>query len=334
MHAWWLDPNGDDGMRAAASAARRDLPGALDLARALGEKLSPADPGSLLTTWDALARAASVDLTVTRAVEPHLDALAILAQAGVSAPADATLGVYAAEGPGGRLRGEQAADGWRLTGPKPWCSLASELSHALVTAWVDDERRGLFLIDLRQPGVRIDDAPWVSSGLSLIRSSGITLDDVPAVPVGEPQWYLARPGFAWGGIGVAAIWYGAAVGIALRLREAVIAGRQDDVTLMHLGACDSALLGARGALRQAAADIARDAVARDAAWPYALRVRDVCARAAEDVIRHADHAMGPGPLTSDEPYARLVDDLRVYVRQHHAERDQVALGRALLGPSG
>ena len=60
----------------------------------------------------------------------------------------ATLGVYAAEGPGGRLNAERHTEGWRLSGPKPWCSLAGELSHALITAWVDEHRRGLFLIDL------------------------------------------------------------------------------------------------------------------------------------------------------------------------------------------
>ena len=45
----------------------------------------------------------AADLTVARVLEPHLDALAILAQAGV--PADSgTWGVFAAEGPGEPLR--------------------------------------------------------------------------------------------------------------------------------------------------------------------------------------------------------------------------------------
>lgn len=330
MPQWWLDDDGDDELRTRVDDVRRDVDGALSLARQLGDSLPLADDGSLLQVWDSLARCASVDLTATRAIEPHLDALTILASAGMTAPADATLGVYAAEGPGARLTARQEGTRWLLDGVKPWCSLASSLSHALVTAWVDDDLRGLFLLDLRQDGVRVLDAPWVASGLALIPSGPVEMSAAEAVAVGEPGWYLSREGFAWGGIGVAAIWYGAAVGIASRLLKSARSRTPDDLALMHLGACDSALLGARAALREAAREIGDGRVAASDAWPYAVRVRDVCAQAVETVLRHADHAMGPGPLTSDDAYARLVDDVRVYVRQHHAERDQLLLGRALL----
>lgn len=330
MSSWWLSADGDDAIRSRVAAVRRDVPAALRLARQLAGALPlPGEPDTLLL-WDALARSASVDLTATRAIEPHLDAASILQQAGVAVPDGATFGVYAAEGPAARLTAAPVGDHWRLDGTKPWCSLASVVSHALVTAWVDDDRRGLFLVRLDDAGVRLAEAAWVPSGLSLIRSGSLTLEAVPALAVGEPQWYLHRPGFAWGGIGVAAIWYGAAVGIARRVLQAVASRDPDDIALMHLGACDSALLAARGVLRQAAADVTAHAVPPQQQWPYAVRVRDVCAQTAETVLRHADHAMGPAPLTSDEVYARLVDDIRIYLRQHHAERDQLTLGRALL----
>jgi hypothetical protein len=35
-------------------------------------------------------------------------------------------------------------------------------------------------------------------------------------------------------------------------------------------------------------------------------------------------------LTGDERHARRVADLQVYLRQEHAERDQAALGSAVL----
>ena len=60
----------------------------------------------------------------------------------------------------------------------------------------------------------------------------------------------------------------------------------------------------------------------------ALRVRQVVADAVETTIRVADHALGPGPLTVEAEHATRISDLRVYVRQHHAERDSAALGRA------
>lgn len=332
MTNWLLGNDGDESLAPRADRARRDIPQALSLASELGKALPAPGSSQTLQLWDSLARIAAVDLTVARAIEPHLDAVAILTQASIPAPDGATLGVFAAEGPAGRLTATPHGDAWMLAGTKPWCSLAGELSHALVTAWVSEQQRGLFLVDLRHDGVQVSDTPWVSSGLALIPSGPVTFDAVPATAVGAPGWYLTRPGFAWGGVGVAAIWYGAAVGIASRLREAARSRTPDEIMLMHLGACDSALLAARATLQVAAADISSDAVEPGDEWPYAVRVRDVCAQTVETVLRHADHAMGPAPLTSDEHYARLVDDIRVYVRQHHAERDQLTLGRALLEP--
>ena len=63
----------------------------------------------------------------------------------------------------------------------------------------------------------------------------------------------------------------------------------------------------------------------------ALRVRQVVALAAEEVLRRAAHALGPGPLATDEDHARRVSDLDLYLRQWHAERDQAALGRQVGG---
>ena len=61
-------------------------------------------------------------------------------------------------------------------------------------------------------------------------------------------------------------------------------------------------------------------------------MRQVVALAAEDVLRRAAHALGPGPLATDEDHARRVADLELYLRQWHAERDQAALGRELGRP--
>ncbi|WP_222843977.1 acyl-CoA dehydrogenase [Cellulosimicrobium sp. CUA-896] len=170
--------------------------------------------------WSALASVAAVDVAVARMLEPHLDALAILDQVpeppdlpAVDAGPGSTWGVFAAEGPGVRLDATPADGRWTLTGTKPWCSLAADLTHALVTAWTDDGRR-LFAVDLRPASVEPADGPWVPRGLPQVVSAPVRFDGAPAVPVGAAGWYLERPGFAWGGIGVAACWWGGAVGLA------------------------------------------------------------------------------------------------------------------------
>src|SRR5699024_9859025 len=188
----------------------------LAVARTLPATLRPGSDGTV-AVWELLATVASRDLRLARAIEPHLDALAILAQAGL-APDDvvtdgvrASWGVFAAEGPAATLAAQASDDGRvvLLDGTKPWCSLADRLAAAA--------------------------EKWVARGLTEIPSTGLELTAVPAVAVGAPGWYLERPGFAWGGAGVAACWYGGAVGLARTLREQVERRSDAELLLMHLG---------------------------------------------------------------------------------------------------
>jgi hypothetical protein len=99
---------------------------------------------------------------------------------------------------------------------------------------------------------------------------------------------------------------------------------------MHLGAVDGVLHAARCALADAARDLDAGRLVGAAGALAALRVRQVVASAAEEVLARAAHGMGPGPLATEEEHARRVADLELYLRQWHAERDQAALGRLLL----
>jgi len=58
-------------------------------------------------------------------------------------------------------------------------------------------------------------------------------------------------------------------------------------------------------------------------------VRATVARACEDVLERAGHALGPAPLALDAAHAKRVADLQLYVRQHHAERDLASLGETI-----
>jgi alkylation response protein AidB-like acyl-CoA dehydrogenase len=329
----WADraPLDDDPVLVAVPDDPRDLTRALRFAADQGGAFPLPRHGATRRRWELLATVAAVDVQLARVVEPHVDALAILAEADRTdlAPAGSTWGVWAAEGPGGRLSATATRTGWALRGPKPWCSLAGQVSHALVTAWLDDTRRGLFAVDLDHDGVGFDPAPWVSRGLPDVRSAGVRLDDVPAVAVGGPDWYLERAGFAHGGIGVAAVWFGGAVGVARRLARP---SRRplDQVAQLHRGEVDATLHAARAVLAESAALIDGDHAYGTEGRRLAARVRLVVARAAEEVLARADRALGPAPLTAEEDHAARVADLRVYLRQHHGERDAAALG-ALLG---
>jgi alkylation response protein AidB-like acyl-CoA dehydrogenase len=312
--------------RQARELADAPVEDVLAWAGSAGAEVPLPGAGDTLTRWELLAGVAAESLTVARVVEPHLDALAILAEAGTSPDPGSTWGVWAAEGPGDRLEATVTEDGWCLTGRKPWCSLAGAVSHALVTAWVGPTERRLFRVALAAPGVAVEEAAWVPSGLRRVVTTAVRFDAVRAVPVGEAGWYLERPGFSAGGIGVAAVWCGGAVGVARSLDRRTREREPDQIALLHLGEVDAALHAARTVLVSAA-----DAVDRGAATALlAARVRQVVAGVAEDVLERVGHALGPGPLTADAEHAARVADLGLYLRQHHAERDAAGLGRLVL----
>ena len=311
--------------------------GSAAAALALAEDLADAAPfpgrGETRRLWSILAVAAAADLTAARALEPHLDALAILEQAGETAE-PGTWGVFAAEASGTRLTATLTAGGWELNGRKPWCSLAGSLDLAVVTAHTGEGRRRAFAVDLRQAGVVPVPGTWVSRGLADVDSGPVDFIRAAARPVGGDNWYLQRPGFAWGGIGVAACWYGGAVGVARRMFAAAQEREPDQIAHLLLGRADARLHAARAALDAAAVRIdAGCAEGRDGAL-LAQRVRSITAEAAEDVLSLAEHGLGPAPLALEEDHARRTADLRIYLRQHHAERDNAALGRSILQDGG
>lgn len=335
-HAVSLAGPGDPELEHLAVLAQ-SAAGSADAALAIAGDIAGSAPlpgkGSTARLWNILATIAAADLTVARVVEPHLDASAILAQAGAPLK-QGVWGVFAAEAPGLTLTATQSNGGaWMLNGTKPWCSLADKLDHAVITAHVEGGiARRAFAVALGRPGiVRADtESTWVSRGLSDVESTPLSLSDAVATPVGGNNWYLMRDGFAWGGIGVAACWFGGAVGVARRLRQAARDREPDQLALTHLGQADVALHQTRSVLAAAAKAVDDGSASGSAGALLAARSRAVAFRCVETVLDAAAHGLGPGPLAFDEDHARRVADLHMYIRQHHAGRDEAALGRRIL----
>ncbi len=313
----------------------------LNAARELSSGLPLPGRGSTRELWAALSGLARQDLAFARSVEPHLDATAIIDQAGrndVLTGAD-TWAVWAAEGPGTPLTATPSAAGWTLTGTKPWCSRAEFVSRAVLTAHVADEtgeltgHRRAFMISTDHPGFLPEsNAAWVAQGLSDVPTTAVDFREVPAEPLGEDEWYLTRPGFAWGGMGVAAIWRGGAQSVADLLWQRCTHPRTplDDAAHTHLGRVDLALTAASAVLDRAASAVDGGEATSEQGALWALRVRRTVAEVAETVLREVSRATGPGPLTGDPAHIRRVNSLQVYIRQDHAERDNRALGELLL----
>ncbi|WFE39304.1 acyl-CoA dehydrogenase family protein [Micromonospora sp. WMMD998] len=280
--------------------------------------------GRTAERWRRLVELGRADLALARLGEGHADALAILAELGAAIDPGwrrEPWGVWAAAP--ASVTASRDGSRWRLTGDRPWCSGAGLLSRALVTAVAADEVR-LFAIEVGAAGVTPVAGTWPAVGMAASDSRTVRFDGVTAVPVGGPGGYTARPGFWHGGLGVAACWYGGAVGVADTLHAA--ARRRDfgPHALAHLGAVDAALTTARAVLFAAAAEI--DANPTGDADRLAHRVRATVEATATTVVDRVGRALGAGPLCQDADHARRVADLTVYVRQSHAEADLAHLG--------
>lgn len=350
----------------AVASAVGDVPALLSLAREAGKAWPQPGHGGTAALWELLASVAAVDVAAGRIFEPHLDALAILAQSGRDlGGVDGAWGVFAAEGPGARLDAKPGDATILLNGSKPWCSLAPLLDHAVITAHTESGGRAAFAVDLHHPGVTCEEPAWIARGLQEIPSGTVHFSQVPAEQLGGDGWYFSRPGFAWGGMGVAACWLGGAVAVARdyrdSLRGAADRGREpDQIALAGLGEADRILSSSLQYLARTAALIDdggpaggdhrtsgsapsadtdgadtdsadTDGTAADrSAWSEALRVRGTVAAAVERVLALVSRNRGPAPLAFDGPYAKRMADLALYVRQHHAERDDAQLGALTL----
>lgn len=281
--------------------------------------------GDTLGRWQRLAAVAGQDLVLLKLFEGHTDAVAILAELRAShLQLPGIWGVWAAEPPNARVRlSASGPSEVRLQGTKAWCSGALQIDHALVTAWDQQDQPYLVAVTLDQPGIRRGEEGWQALGMAGTASVEVHFDDAVGLRVGDSGEYLARPGFWQGGAGIAAAWYGAAVGLAEYLRPR--AGRSDPHADAHLGAVDGALFGAASALRECAAWI--DAYPLANAQLMVQRVRAQVEAAVETVVCHVGRALGATPFCKEPHFARLSTDLPVFIRQSHAERDLAGLGR-------
>ena len=218
--------------------------------------------GHTLQRWRALAAWGRGPLP--QVLEAHYDALAIIAELNAPMVAEGQLlAVWAAEGPANTLRIDA---GGGLYGDKPWCSGSAWVDAALVTV---RNTHGVWLCDVAaEHWCTLSGEPWPAAGMAGIPSTTVRFDGAPMTILGPRDPYLQRPGFWHGGAGIAAVWFGAAVALAERMRPACSDGNRARL----LGAADLALGPAAALLREVAARI-DDAIGTSGRRAAALRGR-------------------------------------------------------------
>jgi alkylation response protein AidB-like acyl-CoA dehydrogenase len=267
------------------------------------------------------------DLALARLAEAHTDAVAILAEAGRQPRPGALYGVWASEIPQQQVRLSYEGECASVAGTKMFCTGAGLIDRALVTARAPEHY--LVDVDLRAhpETLTFDESGWKVSAFIGTQTAATTFLHTPVAPsdvIGNPDWYLRRPGFWHGACGPAACWAGGAIGLV----EYARAQHRDDAhTLAHLGAMHAAAWALRSFFESAGNEIDGDPCDRSAAQARALTVRHLVEQACSDVLRRLGRAYGPRALAYDAEVSRRYQELDLYIRQSHAERDLEVLGR-------
>ena len=271
------------------------------------------------------------DLSLARLAEAHFDAVAILAEAGREAGAGVIYGVWASEKPGQAVSLDGSANKLTISGSKMFCSGVGIVDRALVT--VGEGSPQLVDVDLRDAaarGIRFDFSDWKTQAFLHTGTASVTFSRTPVTALDLVEalgWYLSRPGFWYGACGPAACWAGGAEGL---LDFALSQKRNDPHTLAHLGAMHAAVWALRAYLDAAGREIDQDPANAGQAYIRALSVRHLVEQAGTDILRRLARAYGPAPMAMNAEISMRYQELDLYLRQSHAERDLEALGRAVL----
>lgn len=292
------------------------------------EELPPPGGGRTPERFARLFDIAAEDLEAARLAEAHHDAIAIARELDAELRPGASYGVWAAAGDD-PLVATPRGRGWHLTGVVPWCTGIGIVDRALVSAQTPD---GPLLVDIEVASGRGVDsaAPWLSPAFASTdtRTLRFDLEAGERDVIGGVGAYLTRSGFWHGAVGVSACWAGGLSGL---LRAHVARWRRDEPhALAHLGAAHAWSSAAFDVLVAAAREIDATPLDQRAAEARARRVRHVVERACTMAIDDLAVGAGPEPLAFDDAILRRTQQLQLYVRQCHGERDLEPLGRYVI----
>jgi hypothetical protein len=281
--------------------------------------------GPFTETVCDLAEVARTDLCLARLVEGHADAHRILAEAGAT-PADGVYGVWASRSVGTGARATREEAGWRLTGQVRFASGIDVIDRVLLPGWVDDRTHLLF--DIPADAVHPDRSTWRTAAMDASRSFTVTVDAIAGEPIGEASFYLDRPGFVIGGLGVAAVWAGGARSVTDLVATGLRAFSASAHQLRRLGRMDQAAWQASTLVEHVAERL--EVLDRHGVERSVAAARSGVVDACETVVDEAAKIVGPGGLVASARLARTLADLQLYIRQHNADHVWEAAGQHTL----
>lgn len=291
---------------------------------------------------EGLLRVGATDIPLGRLVEGHIDAVRILAQADRTPHPGARYGVWASRSAGTGVAAVDEGATLRLNGTIRFASGAGAIDRALVPVWLDTATH--LLVDLDVADLPVDRSHWRTSAMTVSQTHTVPVNELAVASgdvVGAPNFYLGRPAFLPGGVGVAAVWTGGLTRL-LGVTVAAFSGRTLSPTQsFRLGRARQRLIAALAVVRTAgrrldellapgatgdepAADGGRDTVAA-----VCTECRAVVAESAVAAIAEIRALAGPAALAFDDDLGHALDDLGLYVAQLNSDAEAGRLGAGL-----
>lgn len=331
------DPLAAPGAQPLPADYDRHVPDREALRRAMRQLITAADWAAL--TWselmEALLALGRTDVGLGRLVEGHLDAVRIADQAGAEVEPKSLYGVWASRSGSTGVRAEVAGEELILNGTLRFASGAGVVDRALVPVWVSDDHH--LLVDLDTTGLPVDTSGWQTEAMMVSHTHTVAVHDhrVPRCRVrGGSDFYLDRPGFFPGGVGVAAVWAGG-ISRVLDTLLAWVGDRRTPVIDLRLGRIAVQRALAIAAVREGGRQldtILAGTPSRDDLQHLSTLVRAGVGAAVHAVLDDARTVAGPVGLAFDAPLTHAIADLDLYVRQQNTDGDAAYLGGRLRDP--
>ena len=226
---------------------------------------------------------------------------------------------------GDRLRIEAIDGRFRLSGSKTWASGAGSVTRALVTAAWPDESLQMCLVPMDRVNAAIDLSEWHPLGMDASNSGRVTFNGVALTRddlIGGPRDYERQPWFFGGALRFLAVHTGIVERLVSETTDYLERMSRDGDVMQQTRVAQMRIAYHTCRYWLTAGVAAWEAFDRDESEAHADAVIDVVdmarvviERAALDVIELAVRSVGARGLVEPLPFARLVRDLQMYLRQ-------------------
>ncbi len=246
------------------------------------------------------------------------------------------------EPPGIGLRIKDLGNGhYRMEGGKIFCSGLGHLTRPIVGARWEGNGGGwqMCLLPMEQIAPRMDHSWWQPLGMEATVSGTLDLTGIELsndTLLGPPDVYYHEPWFNGGAIRFVAVHLGGTQALYDAARAYLQRGKRTDHPIQRLRAAEMAMRLESGDLwlRGGATVFERQPVVPHEVAAYVGMARLSVEAIAQDVIRTVERMVGARGLMRPYPFARLIRDLTMYLRQPAPDAVMDRVGRHVLDHPG